>query len=52
MPVHNFRTMLSDLATLVKDRVHPKLPEAVPLDQITTLTPLQKRAFKLLGVSL
>ncbi|MBW2308291.1 MAG: hypothetical protein JRG73_15300 [Deltaproteobacteria bacterium] len=30
----------------------PKLPEAVPFDQITTLTPLQKRAFKLLGVSL
>jgi len=51
-PVHSFQTMLSDLATIVKNRVHPKLPEAVPFDQITTLTPLQKRAFKLLGVSL
>jgi len=52
MPVHSFQTMLSDLAAIVNNRVHPKIPEVVPFDQITTLTPLQKRAFKLLGVSL
>ncbi len=52
MPVHSFQTMLSDLATIVKNRVHPKLPEALPFDQITILTPLQKRAFKLLGLSI
>ncbi len=52
LPVHSFQTLLKDLATIVKNRVQPKLPEArVTFDKITCPTPLQQKAFDLLGVS-
>jgi len=51
MPVHSFQTLLEDLATVAKNRVRPKGAGAVTFDMITTPTPLQQRAFDLLGVS-
>ena len=49
-PVHSFRTLLADLATLAKNRIRVKLKGALPFDKYTTPTPLQQRAFDLLGV--
>ena len=50
--VHSFQSLLADLATIAKNRVRPKLPGAEPFDQITRPTPLQRKAFDLLGVKL
>jgi len=50
-PVHSFRTLLSDLATVAKNRMLPKIENPVAFDLITTPTPLQQRAFELLSVS-
>lgn len=47
MPVHSFRTLLNDLATLVKNRVRFGDNR---FDRFTTPTPLQQRAYDLLGV--
>ena len=49
-PVHSFRTLLADLATLAKNRIRMKLPGATPFDKYTTPTPLQERIFALLAV--
>jgi hypothetical protein len=46
--VHSFATVLRDMATVAKNRV--RLGD-VEVDIITTPTPLQQRAFDLLGVS-
>ena len=51
-PVHSFRTLLDDLATIAKNRVVAPLADAEPFDLITRPTALQRRAFKLLGVRL
>jgi len=48
LPLHSFRTLLRDLATLAKNQV--QVGEA-SFDQITRPTPLQQRAFQLLEVS-
>jgi DDE family transposase len=50
-PVHSFRTLLSDLATVAKNRLLPNLENPVGFDLITTPTALQQRAFDLLGVN-
>ena len=50
-PVHSFRTLLSDLATLAKNRVRLKVSGSTPFEMLTKPTPLQQRAFDLLGVS-
>lgn len=53
LPVHSFQTLLADLATIVKNRVQPKLPGTqVTFDKITQPTVVQQRALDLLGVSL
>ena len=49
-PVHSFRTLLQDLATVCKNRIQPKLPGALPFDKVTLKTPLQQRAFDLLRI--
>jgi hypothetical protein len=51
-PVHSFQTLLADLATIAKNRIRLKLPGADSFDQITRPTPLQRKAFDLLGVKL
>lgn len=52
LPVHSLRTLLEDLATVVKNRIRPKAAELPEFDKITQPTPLQQRAFDLLGVRL
>jgi transposase len=51
-PVHSFKTLLRDLATLVKNRVQPKAEGTEPFDITTTPTSLQKRAISLLKIHL
>ena len=51
-PVHSFRTLLSDLATLCKNQVVARVPGAEPFEMLTQPTALQQEAFKLLGVRL
>ena len=52
LPVHSFRTLLGDLATIAKNRVVPKIPGSEPFDTITRPTKVQRRALALLGVRL
>ncbi|MBU4241281.1 MAG: transposase, partial [Actinobacteria bacterium] len=56
LPVHSFQTLLRDLATIAKNRIRPIAPSgesmAVEFDLVTSPTPLQRRAFELLGVPL
>ena len=51
-PVHSFQTLLSDLATISKNRIQPQLPGSAAFDKITRPTSLQQRALDLLGVRL
>ena len=50
LPVHSFHTLLADLATLTRNRVQPAAEGAVAADVLTSPTPLQAEAFRLLGV--
>ena len=51
IPVHSFRTLLADLGTLAKNRVRVAgIPDS-EIDLLTQPTPLQARAFDLLGVT-
>jgi hypothetical protein len=53
MPVHSFRTLLLDLATIVKNRITMKNdPQISAFDKITQPTALQQHALDLLGVKL
>jgi hypothetical protein len=51
LPVHSFQTLLADLATLTQNQVRPRGLDEATLDILTTPTPLQQRAFELLGVT-
>jgi transposase len=51
-PVHSFRTLLKDLATICKNRIQPHLPRAIAFDKITVPAPLQAKALRLLRVKL
>jgi hypothetical protein len=50
-PVHSFDTLLQDLATITVNRIQPAGPEAPSFTMLASPTPLQSRAFELLGVS-
>jgi len=52
VPVHSFRTLLEDLATITKNQIQPHLPDAPTFVKITLPTPIQKKALDLLGVKL
>jgi hypothetical protein len=49
LPVHSFRTLLSDLATLTSNKVENKA-HGLSFVRITRPTPVQQKAFDLLGV--
>jgi transposase len=49
-PVHSFRTLLDDLATLAKNRVRISGSEPAEFYQLTDPTPGQQHALELLGV--
>jgi transposase len=51
-PVHSLQTLLADLATIVKNRIEPKIAGAQPFDQVTRPTPLQQKVLDLLRVRL
>ncbi len=46
-PVRSFRTLLTHLATLTRNRIH--IAGTAEFDQLTDPTPTQRRAFELLG---
>jgi len=50
-PVHSFKSLLADLATICLNKIEPTEHGLPPFNVITTPTPIQRRAFKLLGVS-
>ena len=50
LPVHSFRTLLGDLATITRNRVVLRMSGAEPFDILTRPTALQREAFRLLGV--
>jgi hypothetical protein len=51
LPVHSFRTLLDDLATFAYDVCHTPLNPDAKIVMITRPTPVQEKAFRLLGVS-
>jgi hypothetical protein len=53
LPVHSFRTLMADLATIVKNKFQSNgLEASLTFEKITQPTPLQQKAIELLGVSL
>jgi hypothetical protein len=52
LPVHSFRTLLADLATVAKTTIQPRFEGAVAFERLTRPSPIQQRAFDLLGVPL
>jgi transposase len=52
LPVHSFRTLLADLATITKNTLQPKRKDIPAFDMITKPTALQAQALKLLGTRL
>ena len=52
LPVHSFRTLLQDLATLTRNHIVPKDTAMPPFDMLSLPTPLQQRAFTLLDLRL
>jgi hypothetical protein len=48
-PVHSFRTLLADLATLTRNTM--RLGEALPFTALSRPTAIQQRAFHLLGIA-
>lgn len=51
LPVHSFATLLADLGTICANQIAPTDAKLDAFTLITTPTPLQRRAFDLLGVS-
>jgi len=52
LPIYSLRTLLDDLATVVRNRAVPRIRGAKPFRITTRPTPLQQRAFDLLGIRL
>jgi hypothetical protein len=51
LPVHSFESLLCDLATVCLNRIEPTDASVAPFTMVTVPTPIQRRAFELLGVS-
>jgi len=52
VPVHSFRTLLKDLATITKNQIQPNLPDAPTFATVTQPTRTQKEALDLLRIKL
>jgi transposase len=52
LPVHSFRSLLSDLATLTINQIQTGNASSPTFNKLTNTTPLQKKAFSLLGLKL
>ncbi|PPQ29523.1 hypothetical protein CCS01_21525 [Rhodopila globiformis] len=51
LPVHSFRTLLADLATLARNTITTAINPLYPLTVVTRPTPVQQKAFDLLGLA-
>jgi transposase len=52
LPVHSFRSLLDDLATLARNTIVTAITPNYPLTVLTRPTPIQQKAFDLLGVAM
>jgi transposase len=52
MPVHSFRTLLKDLATITKNQIQPNIPDSPVFAKIAKPTRTQTKALDLLSVKL
>jgi hypothetical protein len=52
LPVHSFRTLLADLATVARSTIITAVAPNLPLTVLTRPTPVQRQAFELLEVAL
>jgi transposase len=50
LPVHSFRSLLADLATLARNTITTAITPDYPLTVVTRPTPIQQKALDLLGV--
>jgi len=50
LPVHSFRSLLADMATLARNTIITAISPHYPLTVMTRPTPVQQKAFALLGV--
>ena len=50
-PVHSFRSLLADLATVARNTIVTAITPLYPIIVVTRPTPLQQKAFELLGVA-
>jgi transposase len=50
LPVHSFRTLLADLATMARNTIVTAINPLYPLTVVTRPTPVQQKAFDLLGL--
>jgi hypothetical protein len=48
--VHGFRSLLADLATLARNTITTAISPHYPLTVLTRPTPVQQKAFALLGL--
>jgi hypothetical protein len=51
LPMHSFRSLLAELATLARNTITIAITPNHPLTVLTKPTPIQKKAFDLLGVT-
>ena len=51
LPVHSFRSLLADLATVARNMIVTAINPLYPLTVVTRPTPVQQKAFDLLGVA-
>jgi Transposase DDE domain len=51
LPVHSFQTLLADLGTICLNQIQPAGPALPGFRLVTTPTPIQRRAYDLLGVT-
>jgi len=52
LPVHSFRTLLADLATLASNTITTAITPGFPLTVVTRPTPVQRKAFELMEIAL
>lgn len=50
LPVHSFRSLLAGLATLARNTITTAITPDYPLTVVTRPTPIQHKAFHLLGI--
>jgi transposase len=51
LPVHSFHTLLADLATMARNTIVTAINPLYPLTVVTRPTPIQQKAFDLLGLA-